>query len=145
MVHRLSCSTRGIFLDQGLNLCLLHWQADSLPLSHQRSLDDSTIKRKSNLLNHWGEPMSLHLFIQHANPFLILEKSSNNTIIVLCLVAQSCLTLCNPTDCSPTGSSIHGILQATILEWVAMPSSRGSSQPRDRTQVSHIARRFFTV
>ena len=44
---------------------------------------------------------------------------------------QSCLTLCVPMDCSPSGSSVHGILQARILEWVAMPSSRGSSQPRD--------------
>ena len=63
---------------------------------------------------------------------------------VLCWVAQLCLTLCDPMDCSPPGSSVHGILQARILEWVAMPSSRGSSQPRDRTQVSHIAGRLFT-
>ena len=47
------------------------------------------------------------------------------------LVTQSCLTLCNPMDCSLPGSSVHGILQAGILEWVAMPSARGSSQPRD--------------
>ena len=47
-----------------------------------------------------------------------------------------------PIDCS---SSVHGILQERILEWVAMPSSRGSSQPRDRTQVSHIAGRFSTI
>ena len=40
---------------------------------------------------------------------------------------QSCLTLCNPMDCSPAGSSVHGILQARILDWVALPSSRGSS------------------
>ena len=45
------------------------------------------------------------------------------------LVVQSCLTLCEPVDCSPPGSSVHGILQARILEWVAMPSSRGSSHP----------------
>ena len=44
---------------------------------------------------------------------------------------QSCLTLCNPTDYSPQGSSVHGILQAKILGWVAIPFSRGSSQPRD--------------
>ena len=43
---------------------------------------------------------------------------------LLCLVAQSCTTLCNPIDCSPPGSSVHGILQARILEWVAIPSSR---------------------
>ena len=45
----------------------------------------------------------------------------------------------------PPGYSVHGILQATILEWVAIPSSRGSSQPRDHTQVSYIAGRFFTI
>ena len=59
--------------------------------------------------------------------------------------AQSCLTLCNPMDCSPLGSSLHGILQARILEWVAIPFSRGSSQPRDLTCVSRITGRFFTV
>ena len=51
--------------------------------------------------------------------------------VVLRLVAQSCLTLCDPVDCSLSGPSVHGILQARILEWVAMPSSRGSSQTRD--------------
>ena len=60
-------------------------------------------------------------------------------------VAQSCLTLCNPMDYSPGGSSVHGILQARILEWVAIPFSRGSSRPRDRTRVSCIAGRFFTI
>ena len=61
------------------------------------------------------------------------------------LVAQSCPTLCDPTDCSLPGSSVHGILQTRILEWVAIPFSRGSSQLSDRTQVSHITGRFFTV
>ena len=59
---------------------------------------------------------------------------------------QSCLTLCNPVYCSPLGSSVHGILQAWILEWVAVPSSRGSFQPRYWTHVScgsFIAGRFF--
>ena len=54
-------------------------------------------------------------------------------------VAQSCLTLRNPVDCSPPGSSVHGILQARILEWVALPFSRASSLARDRTQVSCFA------
>ena len=49
---------------------------------------------------------------------------------VTVLVAQPCLTLCDPMDCSPPGSSVHGILQARMLEWVTMPSSRGSSRPR---------------
>ena len=52
---------------------------------------------------------------------------------------------CNPTDRSPPASSVHGILQATILEWVTLPFSKRFSQPRDRTQVSHIAGRFFTI
>ena len=59
-------------------------------------------------------------------------------------VAQLCLTLCNPMDCSLPGSSARGILQARILEWVAIPFSRGSSQPWDQTQVFCIAGRFFT-
>ena len=61
------------------------------------------------------------------------------------LVAQSCPTLCDPWDGSPSGSSVHGILQARILEWAAIPFSRGSSRPRDRTQIFCIACRFFTV
>ena len=59
-------------------------------------------------------------------------------------VAQLCPALCNSMDCSPPGSSVHGTLQARILEWVAFPFSRGSSQPRNRTQASRIASRFFT-
>ena len=60
-------------------------------------------------------------------------------------VAQSCPTLCDPMDCSLPGSSVHGIFQARILEWVAISFSRGSSWPRDRTQVSGIVGRCFTV
>ena len=61
------------------------------------------------------------------------------------LVAQSCLTLCDPMDCSPPGFSVFGVLWARILASVAIPFSRGSSQSRDRTWVSHIASRFFTI
>ena len=64
---------------------------------------------------------------------------------LLCLAAQSCPTLSDPMNCSSPGSSVHGILQARILEWVAIPFSRGSSQPRDQTRVSCIAGRFFTA
>ena len=61
------------------------------------------------------------------------------------LASQLCPTLCYPVDYSPPGSSVHGILQAKILEWIPIPSSRGLSQPRDRTGVSCITGRFFTV
>ena len=60
-------------------------------------------------------------------------------------VAQSCPTLCDPMDCSPPGSSIHGILQARTLEWVAISFSRGSSQARDKTRVSRLVGRRFTI
>ena len=65
----------------------------------------------------------------------------NKEHIVLCRAKsfQSCPALCSPMDCSPTGSSVHGILQARILEWLAMPSSRGSSQSRDRTWLFYIS------
>jgi len=60
------------------------------------------------------------------------------------LVAKLCPTLVTPMDCSLPGSFVHGILQARILEWVAISFSRGSSQPRNQTQISHTAGRFFT-
>ena len=74
------------------------------------------------LLNIWHLSVSLH------------------AIIELCMkVTHSCLTLCDRMD-----YTVQEILQVRILEWVVIPFSRGSSQPRDRTQVSHVAGRFFT-
>ena len=73
--------------------------------------------------------------------FTVLTRILGVQIVVV--VTVSCLTLCNPMDCGPPGSSAHGILQARILEWVAMPSSRGSSWHEDWTQVSWTAGRFF--
>ena len=64
---------------------------------------------------------------------------------VLCLVAQSCLTLCTLWTAVRQAPLPVGILQARILEWVAMPSSRGLSQPRNQTEVSHFVDGFFTV
>ena len=60
-------------------------------------------------------------------------------------VTLSCRTLCNPMDCSLPGSSVHGIFQARVLDWVATAFSSRSSRPRDGTQVSHIVDRCFTV
>ena len=64
---------------------------------------------------------------------------------LLGLVAQSCLTLCDPVDCSLPGFSVHGILQARILEWVAIPFSRGSSNPGIEPRSPAVAGRFFTT
>ena len=63
---------------------------------------------------------------------------------MLCLVAQLCPVLCNAIDCSPPGSSVHGIFQARTLEWIAISFSRRSSQPGDQTGVYHIVGRSFT-
>ena len=73
------------------------------------------------------------------------ESDRVTLVEVKVLVPQSCPALCDPMDCSPPGSAFHGILQGRILEWVAILFSRGSSQPRDRTQVSCIADRFFSI
>ena len=66
-------------------------------------------------------------------------------VIQFSLVAQSCPTLCDPMDYSLPGSSVHGILQARVLEWVGISFSRGSSQARDETRFSCIIGRCFTV
>ena len=82
--------------------------------------------------------------------FLYSIISGNNTITFNTWrsevkFAQSCPTLWDSKYCSPPGSSVHGVLQARIMEWVAIPFSRGSSQPRDRTWVSCIAGRCFII
>ena len=77
----------------------------------------------------------------------VLEVLSGYLFYVHAQLLQSFLTLCDHMDCSPPGSTVHGVLQARILEWVAVPFSRGSSWPRDWTQVSCIsciAGEFFT-
>ena len=62
-----------------------------------------------------------------------------DAIYYMCLVIQSCLTLCDPLDCNPPGSFNQAIFQARILEWLAVPFSRGSSHPRDQTCVSCVS------
>ena len=81
------------------------------------------------------------------NSTAVLQKIRSR-ITICCMRAQSlqlCPILCEPKDCSPPGSSVHGIFQARTLEWVAMPSSRGSSQARDWTCISCIAGEFFNA
>ena len=82
----------------------------------------------------------------------ILQKSFNfnfyifiNVWLVSEVVAHSCLTFCDPMDCSLPRSSVHEIFQARVLEWVVISFSRGSSWPRDQTWVSHIVGRCFTI
>ena len=66
-------------------------------------------------------------------------RDVHNIYMLLCLATQLGLTLCDPIDCGLPGSSVHGHAPGKNTEWAAMPSSRGSSKPRDRSQVSHFA------
>ena len=106
--------------------CGFHWFVD-LFLERKGTLD----KKLVLLLTLEGACMSFHMNS--------VSSAGNN----VCVCTQSRLTPCNPMDCSPPGSSVHGILQARILEWVAIPSSRGSSQPRNRTGISCICRQIL--
>ena len=86
-------------------------------------------------------------FLCMTNVYLVSPTSNINTYLnyicninmCACSVAQSCSCLCNPMDCNPPGSSVHEILQARILDWVAMPSFRISSPPRNQTRVSCVS------
>ena len=65
--------------------------------------------------------------------------------MLMCMLNQSCSTLCDPVDCSPPGSSVHGVFQARMLEWVVISSSRGSSPPMNQNHISCMVDRFFTT
>ena len=82
---------------------------------------------QSTRVNHFK---TIYLFIQNLHIWLYFSR------LCVCGLTLSCLTLCEPLGCSQTASSVQGIFQARILEWIAIFSSRGSSQPRDRTHVS---------
>ena len=84
-----------------------------------------------------GHTVNLLLF--HTNECLLCTQAETGTIDVCAKLLHSCLTLCHPVDYNPPGSSVHGFLQARIVERAAAPSSRGSSQSRDQTCVCYIS------
>ena len=91
--------------------------------------------RKWETFGARGKLGELGWFSQFLKPLL------TQTVFLLecrCLITKSCLTLCDPMDCSPPGSSVHGIFQVRLLEWVALLSSKGSSWPRDRVHLSCV-------
>ena len=90
-------------------------------------------------ITKWRSRSSKMKIFPTVGPFVIVLKEGESE------VAQSCLTLCDSMDCSPPGFSTHGVFQARIMEGVAISFSRGSSPPRDRTQVSCIEGRRFTL
>ena len=111
------------------------------------------IEEQINKTDSGGVSLSSLIFFLTVEPFKQQFKRRN---FFLCgenlyvyhqsaLFAQSYATLCNSMDCSPPGSSVHGIFQARILEWVAISFSRGSSWSRDQTRVFRITGRLFTI
>ena len=89
----------------------------------------------------WGDFLSTHAWA-------LSSRFWFSWLCTLLCCAQLCSTFCNPLDCNPPGSSVHGISQASILEWLVISSSKGSSWPRNRTCVSYvfcIADGFFTT
>ena len=122
----------------------------SMGFSRQESWSGLPFSSSGDLSNPGIEPVP-PMFPALAGRFFTPEPRGKPWPRPLCVCAkllQSCLTLCDPMDCSLPGSSVHRVLQARILEWVAVPSSRGSSQFRDQTRisyVSYIAGGFFTI
>ena len=91
------------------------------------------------------EPCEYTLVYTHLSLWLLLVVILYSFLRLLLCSSLSRVQLCNPMDCSPPGSSVLGILRARILEWLAVPFSRESSQPRGQTQISCIAGWFFTI
>ena len=112
------------------------------PLLHS-NCNDNTVSNKSFLPHLLWAPGETFSCVRRRVAVEIVTISY--WLISDVLLTQLCPTLCDPMDCSPPGSSVHRILQARILKWVAIPFSQGSSQPKDQTRVSCIAGRFFIV
>ena len=136
VLWKLLLVNRGRHHHEGFGQCIVFIVAKSCPLLYD-TLPWLTLSAgvcaNSFPLSQWCHPT-----ISSSVTLLMLKESERE-------VAQSCPTLCDPMDCSLPGLSVRGIFQARVLEWAAVSFSRGSSQPRDRTQVSCVADRHFTV
>ena len=123
----MDCSPPGSSVHGIFQARILEWAV----ISCSRGSSRSVIKPKSLVCPALaGGFFTTEIFFFLKSPYLLKVKV---------LATQSCLTLCDSMDCCPPGSSIHGILQARILEWVTMPLSRGSSQSRYQTCVSYVS------
>ena len=125
-------------------LCCNKWSHRSEKLGHHHKEARSTQPEKAlpiaMMIEHNQKKRSIKwVFLSHSIGSISYYEVNWSE------VAQLCPTLCDPMDCSLSGSSLHGILQARVLEWVAISFSRGSSWPRDRTRVSHIPGRCFNL
>ena len=122
---------------QDLPECLQAYRRHAIQYGFHRWMDGYEWKTSCQLSSNLGKQNLSHL---RKDRFGAAFPSSSSLPF-----AQSCPTLCDPMDSSLPGSAVHGIFQARILEWAAISFSRGSSQPRDRTRVSCIADRRFTI
>ena len=123
----------------------LNYRGWSSPNCQPDGVENPGANRHTSLMKSWFQSqLSFHLSrwdlrlsglsssLRNKETDLIVLKFPFTSIVCKCVsITQSCPTLCNPLDCSPPGSSVHGVLQARILAWVAIPFSRGSSQPED--------------
>ena len=145
-------SFRGISLAR-----ILEWVAISSSRGSSQSRDETHVSFTGRqILYHWA-PREAHIWCYRDcknGPSPPCLPASTPFALILCcffyleivkVKSLSHVWLCDPMDCSPPGSSIHGILKARVLEWIAISFSRGSSWPRDPTRVSCIAGRHFTV
>ena len=127
---------------------ILAWTIPWTDSSVWRSLVHG-VEKSQTQLSDWAYTFPRVIGITCYEHFLSGNKGPINirapNISVKVKVTQSCPTLCDPMDCSLPGSSVHAILQARILEWIAVPFSRGSSQSRNQTQISLVAGGFFTI
>ena len=103
------------------------------------SLQSEGLSQESSPISQFKSINSLALRFLYSPTLTSIHEVNQSEI------AQSCPTLCDPMECSQPGSSLHGIFQARILEWVSISFSRGYSWPRDRTQVSRIPGRRFNL
>ena len=129
----MNCSPTGPSI-HGTLQAILEWVAISYSRGSSWPRDGVQVSCIGRWILH-TEPPGKSLMINSQEHLMFLEKISE--------IVQSCPTLCDPMDCSLPGSSVHGILQARVLEWVAISFSRGSSRPRDQTPVSRIPGRRF--
>ena len=111
----------------------MHLHQDIFTVSHVHNILEKGTSSFSKLQMQWKKLFFILVFQTTQKHFCLLE------------VAQLCPTLCDPKDCNLPGSSIHGIFQARIQEWVAISFSRTSSGSRDWTRVSHTVGRHFTI
>ena len=135
-------------MDTTLAFCSLKCPLTPIIISHCTELGILATGSNVSVYVKWYDLIPIQRTLKKTGEVVSLSLSCTPNYrnkLCMCLDTQSCLTLLDPMDHSPLGSSVHEILQERIWEWVATPFSKRSSQPRDQSWVSCIAGRFLTV